>query len=73
MIETVWTIGYERLPPDMLVAELQTVGIRRVIEAMAGQDNQSSAATVRRAFSTPTSAMPSGSRDLHSKRRYRPA
>lgn len=32
MIETVWTIGYERLLPDMLVAELENAGIRRVID-----------------------------------------
>jgi uncharacterized protein (DUF488 family) len=28
----VWTIGYERLLPDMLVAELQGANIRRVID-----------------------------------------
>jgi uncharacterized protein (DUF488 family) len=28
----VWTIGYERLLPDMLVAELQAAGVGRVID-----------------------------------------
>jgi uncharacterized protein (DUF488 family) len=32
VIERVWTIGYERLLPDMLVAELQGAGVRRVID-----------------------------------------
>ena len=31
-MSTVWTIGYERLLPDALVAELQAAGIRRVID-----------------------------------------
>ena len=29
---TVWTIGYERLVPDALVAELQAAGVERVID-----------------------------------------
>ena len=29
---TIWTIGYERLLPDALVAELQAAGIERVID-----------------------------------------
>jgi uncharacterized protein (DUF488 family) len=29
---TIWTIGYERLLPGALVAELQAAGIRRVID-----------------------------------------
>ena len=29
---TVWTIGYERLLPEALVAELEAAGIRRVID-----------------------------------------
>lgn len=29
---TLWTIGYERLLPDTLVAELQAAGVRRVID-----------------------------------------
>lgn len=32
LIESVWTIGYERLLPDMLVAELSSAGVRRVID-----------------------------------------
>jgi uncharacterized protein (DUF488 family) len=32
VIATVWTIGYERLLPEMLVAELQRAGVRRVID-----------------------------------------
>jgi uncharacterized protein (DUF488 family) len=27
-----WTIGYERLPPDALVAELEAAGVQRVID-----------------------------------------
>jgi uncharacterized protein (DUF488 family) len=29
---TLWTIGYERLPPDALVAELSGAGVERVID-----------------------------------------
>ncbi|HKG02147.1 MAG TPA: DUF488 domain-containing protein [Conexibacter sp.] len=29
---TLWTIGYERLPPDALVAELEAAGVERVID-----------------------------------------
>jgi uncharacterized protein (DUF488 family) len=29
---TVWTIGYERLLPEQLVAELQAAGVRRLID-----------------------------------------
>lgn len=29
---TVWTIGYEKLLPEMLVAELEGAGVRRVID-----------------------------------------
>lgn len=29
---TIWTIGYERLLPDALVAELQAAGVRRLID-----------------------------------------
>jgi uncharacterized protein (DUF488 family) len=29
---TLWTIGYERLPPDALVAELEAAGVRRVLD-----------------------------------------
>ncbi len=29
---TLWTIGYERLPPDALVAELMAAEIRRVLD-----------------------------------------
>ncbi|HZV74492.1 MAG TPA: DUF488 domain-containing protein [Conexibacter sp.] len=29
---TLWTIGYERLPPDALVAELTTAGVQRVLD-----------------------------------------
>jgi len=29
---TLWTIGYERLPPDALVAELQAAGVERVLD-----------------------------------------
>ena len=29
---TLWTIGYERLLPEVLVAELQTAGIERVLD-----------------------------------------
>lgn len=29
---TLWTIGYERLPPDALVGELQAAGVARVID-----------------------------------------
>ena len=32
MIATVWTIGYERLLPEMLVTELERAGIRRVVD-----------------------------------------
>ncbi len=27
-----WTIGYERLPPDALVAELEAAGVQRVLD-----------------------------------------
>jgi uncharacterized protein (DUF488 family) len=29
---SLWTIGYERLPPDALVAELKAAGVERVID-----------------------------------------
>jgi uncharacterized protein (DUF488 family) len=29
---TIWTVGYERLMPDALVAELEAAGVRRVID-----------------------------------------
>ena len=29
---TLWTIGYEALPPGMLLAELQAAGVRRLID-----------------------------------------
>lgn len=29
---TLWTIGYERLPPDGLVAELEAAGVERVLD-----------------------------------------
>lgn len=29
---TLWTIGYERLPPDALVAELGAAGVERVLD-----------------------------------------
>lgn len=29
---TLWTIGYERLPPDALVAELTDAGVERVLD-----------------------------------------
>jgi len=29
---TLWTIGYERLPPDALAAELRAAGVARVID-----------------------------------------
>lgn len=29
---TIWTIGYERLLPDALVAELEAAGVRRLID-----------------------------------------
>jgi uncharacterized protein (DUF488 family) len=29
---TLWTIGYERLPPDALVAELESAGVQRVLD-----------------------------------------
>jgi uncharacterized protein (DUF488 family) len=29
---TLWTIGYERLPPDALVAELRGAGVERVLD-----------------------------------------
>src|SRR6476659_9441836 len=29
---TLWTIGYERLPPDALVAELEAAGVERVLD-----------------------------------------
>lgn len=32
VIATLWTIGYERLLPEMLVAELERVGVGRVID-----------------------------------------
>jgi uncharacterized protein (DUF488 family) len=31
-VATLWTIGYERLPPDALVAELETAGVERVLD-----------------------------------------
>jgi uncharacterized protein (DUF488 family) len=31
-VSAVWTIGYERLLPDTLVAELQEAGVKRVID-----------------------------------------
>lgn len=31
-MSTLWTIGYERMPPDALVAELQAAGVARVID-----------------------------------------
>jgi uncharacterized protein (DUF488 family) len=31
-VTTVWTIGYERLLPEALVAELRAAGVRRVID-----------------------------------------
>lgn len=32
MAPTIWTVGYERLLPPALVAELQAAGVRRVID-----------------------------------------
>lgn len=32
MTPTLWTIGYERLPPDALVAELEAAGVERVLD-----------------------------------------
>src|SRR3954469_549575 len=32
MHPTIWTIGYERLLPDELVAELRAAGVRRLID-----------------------------------------
>lgn len=32
LIDQLWTIGYERLLPDALVAELQSAGVRRLID-----------------------------------------
>jgi uncharacterized protein (DUF488 family) len=29
---TIWTVGYEKLMPDALVAELEAAGVRRVID-----------------------------------------
>lgn len=29
---TLWTIGYERVPPDALVAELEAAGVERVLD-----------------------------------------
>jgi uncharacterized protein (DUF488 family) len=29
---TLWTIGYERLPPDALVAELEAAGVERLLD-----------------------------------------
>lgn len=29
---TLWTVGYEALPPGMLLAELQAAGVRRLID-----------------------------------------
>jgi uncharacterized protein (DUF488 family) len=29
---TLWTIGYERLPPEALVAELDAAGVKRVLD-----------------------------------------
>jgi uncharacterized protein (DUF488 family) len=31
-MSTLWTIGYERLPPDALVAELTAAGVERVLD-----------------------------------------
>ena len=31
-VATLWTIGYERLPPDALVAELEAAGVERVLD-----------------------------------------
>jgi uncharacterized protein (DUF488 family) len=31
-VATIWTIGYERLLPDELVAELRAAGVRRVLD-----------------------------------------
>ena len=31
-MSTLWTIGYERLRPEALVAELQAAGVERVID-----------------------------------------
>jgi uncharacterized protein (DUF488 family) len=31
-VSTIWTIGYERLRPEMLAAELQAEGVERVID-----------------------------------------
>jgi uncharacterized protein (DUF488 family) len=31
-VPTIWTIGYERLRPEMLAAELQAAGVERVID-----------------------------------------
>jgi uncharacterized protein (DUF488 family) len=31
-VATLWTIGYERLSPDALVAELEAAGVRRVLD-----------------------------------------
>jgi len=31
-VPTLWTIGYERLPPDALVAELEAAGVRRLLD-----------------------------------------
>jgi uncharacterized protein (DUF488 family) len=31
-VPTLWTIGYERLTPDTLVAELEAAGVERVID-----------------------------------------
>ncbi|CAB4909919.1 unannotated protein [freshwater metagenome] len=32
MAPEIWTVGYERLPPDALVAELEAAGIERLID-----------------------------------------
>jgi uncharacterized protein (DUF488 family) len=31
-VTRLWTIGYERLLPEMLIAELRAAGVRRVID-----------------------------------------
>jgi uncharacterized protein (DUF488 family) len=31
-VPSVWTIGYERLTPDALIAELRAAGVRRVLD-----------------------------------------
>ena len=36
---TLWTIGYERLLPPALVAELQAAGVERVIDILNAELN----------------------------------